>query len=510
MEFLGEETWDAVICGTGLQQSLLALALSRSSKRILHLDPNNYYGQHEATLSLREAESWAESRAGPGPQRDVFRHPSVWRHPDAETLGLSSPRAYALALAPQIIHTRSRLLQQLVSSRSYRQIEFLAVGSFFVYSAATHTTDAALARIPSSREDIFSSRAIPTRSKRQLMKFLKFVVDFDSEQRTVWQEHALEPLATFLATEFKLDEDLQTYLLALTLSLDGKVTVEQGLRSINRQLTSIGVFGPGFCAVYPKWGGLSEVAQAACRAGAVGGGVYMLATDVEVEDGEVNDGIPLKLSNGVPVRTRNLVTSDQNTKADGPVITRLVAVVNASLDSLFESTVEGAPPPAVAIVAFPAPFTDVGGGHFSEPVYALVHSSATGECPTGQTVIYLTIQATPQSSQRLENALDALLAVVSADGEHRPVCLYKLQYEQVCNGSGLSTVLRGSCPIVTFPSPSLGLSFEDGYLDTVKEAWKVVVGAAGEGEGEGEVLGSFMVFDDREGAGDDDQVSVHD
>lgn len=312
-------------------------------------------------------------------QQNIFKNASTWQHPEASDLGLSFPRAYSLALAPQIIHTRSNLVEQLVSSRAYKQVEFLAVGSFFVYNAEANDASSRLARIPSSREDVFSTQSIPVRSKRSLMKFLKFVIDYDSEeQRPLWRGQEQKPLAEFLATEFKLDENLKKYILALTLTLDGRVTVVDGLAIIHRHLTSMGLFGPGFCALYPKWGGSSEIAQVACRAGAVGGGIYMLDTKAQVKDESSGGEISLDLSNGLSVRTTKLVTSQNEAAPDSQTITRLVAVVNSPLKLLFEVNVEGAPTPAVAVVAFP------GNSSSDGPIYALVHSSDTGECPKGQ------------------------------------------------------------------------------------------------------------------------------
>ncbi|KAI2468162.1 GDP dissociation inhibitor [Annulohypoxylon bovei var. microspora] len=509
MESLGEEPWDVVICGTGLQQSLLALALSRSKKRILHVDPNDYYGEHEAAFSLQEADSWAagmsavqglsaegDSATGESKTQGIFKHALAWTHPEAKEKGLSFPRAYSLALAPHIIHTRSKLLSQLVSSRAYRQVEFLAVGSFFVYDAQASDASSKLVRIPSSREDVFSTQSIPVKSKRSLMKFLKFVIDYDSEeQKPVWQGQEQKLLSEFLASGFKLDENLRKYILALTLTLDGRVTVADGLATIHRHLTSMGLFGPGFCAVYPKWGGSSEIAQVGCRAGAVGGGVYMLDTKAEINDDPSDDGITLKLSNEVSVRTTKLIALQTEAASDAPTISHLIAVVNSPLQALFEVIVEGAPTPAVAVVAFPGDSTSEADGN---PIYALVHSSETGECPAGQSVIYLATLATPQSTTRLASALDALLSAATPADAPESTCLYKLQYEQSVSPREPSRATRGSTSTFAFPSPSLGLAFDDGCLDTVKDAWKLVVGD--------DCTEEYMVFEDREGADDDEEV----
>lgn len=306
--------------------------------------------------------------------------------------GLAFSRAYSLALAPQVVHARSQLLTQLVSSKAFRQVEFLAVGSFYIFQPASESSPtSALSRIPSTREDVFTNTAIPARAKRSLMKFLKFVLEYDSEpQSALWTPRASEPLTEFLASEFKLDADLQSYIVTLTLSLDGKITVEAGLAAINRHLSSMGVFGAGFAAVYPKWGGLSEVAQVGCRAGAVGGAVYMLGTGIkDVQTVASSDAdepkLEITLANDIAVKSKTLVQGSEKRSKDAVHVSRLTAVVNSNLSPVFETVVEGAPSPVVAVVAFPLGSVSCEDGtSASFPVYATVHSSDTGECPTGQ------------------------------------------------------------------------------------------------------------------------------
>ncbi|KAL2131620.1 hypothetical protein VTI74DRAFT_4804 [Chaetomium olivicolor] len=489
MESLSDTLWDVVISGTGLQQSLLALSLSRSGKKILHIDPNDFYGGPEAAFSLRDAELWAERvSAGTG---GVFRAASITKTEGAA--GLSS-RAYSLALAPKLIHARSALLAQLVSSRAYRQVEFLAVGSFYIFKPSQDPSEKpTLTRIPSTREEVFSTTAISTKAKRTLMKFLKFVLDYESSpQLELWQPHADAPLTDLLQTEFKMDAELQTYIVTLTLSLDGRISTRDGLAVIRRHLSSMGVYGPGFAALYPKWGGLSEIAQVSCRAGAVGGGVYMLGTAIRRTE-TVEDGIKLQLTSGDNVKTRMLVRSEDTANAQTG-ISRLVAVVGSPLSPLFEAVVEGAPRPAVAVIALPAGSLSTIAGKASEyPVYLSAHSSDTGECPHGQSTLYLTTLATAGSKAFLEEALDAFLSAIS-DGQPPPT-LCKLQYDQLDGSKALE--VEGS--LVTLPAPSFSLSFDDSTLEPVKEAWKHVMGDAA-------VDAEYMTFTDREGAMDDDDV----
>jgi Rab proteins geranylgeranyltransferase component A len=332
---------------------------------------------------------------------DPFSNASIWKsddhsptNPGAEKLSFS--RAYTLSLSPQIIYSRSKLLTQLVSSKVYRHLEFQAVGSWWIYHAehlsgepAGSLLAAELKRIPNGREDVTFDRSIDLRAKRKLMKFLNFVVDYNN-QSEIWEEYADSPLEEFLSARFQIPERLQTVALALTLSLDlpSKTIVRYSLPRIARHLSSIGVFGPGFGAVIPKWGGSSEIAQVACRAGAVGGAVYILGTGVARKEAVTSSGIEVELTNKEIVRTKFLVQPSkpfpESQTSAASIVSKMIAVISSDLASLFVSVVEGGPTPAVSVVVFPSDSLLVNAEPQPYPVYIMAHSSDTGECPIGQ------------------------------------------------------------------------------------------------------------------------------
>ena len=305
---------------------------------------------------------------------------------------LASSRAYTLTLSPQIIYSKSKLLSQLVSSQVYRQLEFQAVGNWWICGDATAGSEAhqaeTLKRMPNGREDIVLDRSIDVRAKRGLMKFLKFVTEFENHQE-MWKDMAEEPLSTFLASKFQLPDSMQKFILALTLSLDepSQTTVAHSLPRVARHLTSIGVFGPGFGSVIPKWGGGAEIAQVACRAGAVGGAVYVLGTGV---GGVHSEALELSLTNGEAVKTASYIRGQDgsaNSTAPGDqtaVVSRSITVVSTNMAALFKTTVEGASMAAVAVVAFPSGTLMVGVESSTYPVYIMAHSAETGECPQDQ------------------------------------------------------------------------------------------------------------------------------
>jgi len=359
------------------------------------VDRHDYYGGAEAALSLQEAETWAvASRESTVFSERQVAH-SISNNENSETgPRLSFPRAYSLALAPQIIYTRSSLLPALVSSRSDAQLEFLAVGSWWIHSAAAQpSSSATLLRVPSGREDIFADQSFDARAKRALMKFLRFVGDYE-EQEELWHEYKDRPLVQFLASRFPLPLQVQHTILALTLMpvAPDHIITSIALSRIARHLRSLGLFGPGFAALIPKWGGLSEIAQVGCRAGAVGGGVYVLNNGV-ADAQEVEGGIStLTLKNGEVVKTHYYVASEDNVNPDvtsstatADILCRSISVVSSLLSKLFPGLVEGSPPPAAAVVVFPgSPAIENNNRANTSQVIITIHSADTGECPTGQ------------------------------------------------------------------------------------------------------------------------------
>ncbi|KAI5283407.1 Rab proteins geranylgeranyltransferase component A, partial [Ascosphaera acerosa] len=197
MEQITDTLWDVVIAGTGLQQALLALALSRSGKKILHVDKEDYYGGAEAALTLNEVAAWV-ARVNEGNGSCPFEDASVTDYTVAAKAGgvdgdegdggrpqLGFPRAYTLSLAPQLLYARARMLSTLVDSKIFRQLDFLAAGSWWICrpargessgageASAQSTAGPTLTRVPNGREDVFADDAIPMKSKRALIKFLR-------------------------------------------------------------------------------------------------------------------------------------------------------------------------------------------------------------------------------------------------------------------------------------------------------------------------------------------------
>ncbi|KAL8823134.1 MAG: hypothetical protein Q9191_006142 [Dirinaria sp. TL-2023a] len=522
MESLEGPEWDVVLSGTGLQQSLLALALSRSGKKILHVDKNDYYGGPEAALSLQEAEAWVE-KVNDASQVSTFRNAILTKSDEEDgQASLGSSRAYSISLSPQLIFTRSNLLPALVSSRVHAQLEFLAVGSWWVFnhepsgSGETKTPLGAtpsgeFRRIPGGREDVFSDKSLDLRAIRPLMKFLKLAADAEAHH-SILEDWASKPFSECLKFHFNMPLVLHAPLLALTSSQTppSDTLTSYALPRIHRYLTSIGLFGPGFGLVLPKWGCLSEIAQVGCRASAVGGGVYVLKNGVETlretaypisEAGNdpkaVVEAVPpltIRLQGGEELKAHWLVGSVEDLPQSVAVreceevqISHSITIVSSPLSPLFHLAAEGAPTPAATVVVFPSGSLATDGSVSAAempPVYLTIHSSDTGECPAGQCDLFC---PELETEREINQRKSSILWTLHYTRLHHQVPPLKDQK------------LTKTSHVITLPSVPPGLVVDDVVLRTVRVVWDRI---------QGEDEECFMLFEEQRVL--DDEVNALD
>jgi hypothetical protein len=303
-------------------------------------------------------------------------------------------------------------MSALVSSKVFRQLEFMAVGSWWIYAPEKPESESCnlgaenvLYRVPGNREDIFAASHISMKSKRTLMRLLRHITKSSEEEGSDEIEDMSMPFKNYLVSKFSVPEELHDPLLSLSLSQLSQqdTSASYAVSKIQRHLSSIGHLGPGFGAVIAKYGGAPEILQAACRASAVGGGVYALDTqmnDVKWRTSSEYSEHPflVTLANEGDIQSKFLFHSTPDSLEDSrPLIevARSVSVVSGTFPSLFPRTVEGAPLPATAVLMFPGHTL---GSPEAPPVYLQVHSSDTGECPLQQSKSFLCIPCSHPSS----------------------------------------------------------------------------------------------------------------
>ncbi len=99
----------------------------------------------------------------------------------------------------------------------------------------------------------------------------------------------------------------------------------------------------------------------------------------------------------------------------------------------------------------------------------------------------------------MDAALSSLVQAAVGQGQAVPQVVYQLQYEQ--RGAKAPSLDVGNDGVVTFGAAVLDLTFRDAILQPVRQAWERCTGQATE-----EADAEYLVFEDREGVTDDDDV----
>ncbi|XP_011818615.1 PREDICTED: rab proteins geranylgeranyltransferase component A 1 isoform X2 [Colobus angolensis palliatus] len=68
--------FDVIVIGTGLPESIIAAACSRSGRRVLHVDSRSYYGGNWASFSFSGLLSWLKEHQE---NSDIENDSSMWQ-----------------------------------------------------------------------------------------------------------------------------------------------------------------------------------------------------------------------------------------------------------------------------------------------------------------------------------------------------------------------------------------------------------------------------------------------
>lgn len=407
---------DVLIQGTGLVESILAAALAWQGTNVLHIDEKPYYGGVNAVLNVEELQSWVD--AVNSSSNSDFSKAQLYMPRPLET------RKYLVDLTPKIVFAKSDILALLIKSRVSQYLEFKQLGSFHTYE------NDSFEKVPGSKEDIFTDQSLSLLTKRSLMRFMKFVLEWENSE-DIWGEYASRSLIDFLTDKFKLaDQQINELVYSIGLcSSDADILTPHGLGRIKRYLVSLDVYG-NFPALFSMYGSAGELAQGFCRSAAVAGATYKLSTSVVEfdEDSKVailSDGSKVRVSEKFirppppvpPVPTssstsasemsgaaQQLTPTQKSPQSPSPqqplTMTRMVTVVAKDCKEWFAEN------ESAAVVVFPPGTLKSNNKH---SVQAIVLGSGSGQCPDGQAVWYLsTIEKPDQARKDLEDALQKL------------------------------------------------------------------------------------------------------
>lgn len=265
-----DETYDAIVLGTGLKECILSGMLSVSGKKVLHIDRNDYYGGESASLTPLEQLYEHFRGKGTKPLNDTGRG-----------------RDWNVDLIPKFLMANGPLVKLLIHTGVTRYLEFKSIEGSFVFKGGK------VYKVPADELEALATSLMGMFEKRRFKKFLVWVQAFNPEDSSTWE--GLDPKTSTMQQvyeKFGLDEntaDFTGHALALYRNDEYKQQPYQPtVEKIRLYSDSLARYGKS-PYLYPLYG-LGELPQGFARLSAIYGGTYMLDKPVDeivVENGKI-------------------------------------------------------------------------------------------------------------------------------------------------------------------------------------------------------------------------------
>lgn len=128
-----DETYDAIVLGTGLKECILSGMLSVSGKKVLHIDRNKYYGGETASIT---------------PLEDLFSRFNVV---EAFNEKYGRGRDWNVDLIPKFLMAHGSLVKLLIHTGVTRYLEFKSIEGSYVYKGGK------ISKVPVDQKEALAS-----------------------------------------------------------------------------------------------------------------------------------------------------------------------------------------------------------------------------------------------------------------------------------------------------------------------------------------------------------------
>ncbi|CAB4318328.1 unnamed protein product [Prunus armeniaca] len=497
-------TFDLIVVGTGIPESVIAAAASATGKTVLHLDPNQFYGSHSASIHLNDLTSFLNYHANL-PSTTAANTTSVSSSHDFTALNLSLRSLYSnvetanyapetLAQhstkfrvdlgGPRVFLCADKATDLLIKSGINAYLDFKGIEASFIWDGSGRLCD-----VPDSRSAIFKDKSLSLLEKNQLMRFFKLVQrhlgasngdDEGRESSKISEEDWRAPLIILYAI-CMVDYDQDNLEVCKSV-----LKTRDGMERLALYQNSIGRYGASGALLYPTYG-IGELSQAFCRRAAVKGCIYVLRMPVTALLMDQNSGQykGVRLASGEDFFSHQLVLDPTfivplppassppdlresfqvlSLKDDKRKVARGICIINSSLKPDISQFLLIYPPRSL----FPEQDTSIRalqiGGDLDQMAV----------CPSGMFVLYFSglCDDAGQGKRLLHAAMNALLtlpvsesgsAAGSEDTEVKPTLLWSMLYIQE-----LTTVPTGQYEnIISTPMLDGNINFSDLIESTV-------------------------------------------
>lgn len=325
---LDDVVYDAVIVGTGLTESILSASLSWAGAKVLHLEPNDFYGQSDGSILSAKLSSLAsEPRAArpstnhastqptaltPAPELgdgakitnlDIMRtEEQLLPHKyDVESMSAMAANRVIVDMTPRPLMAAADAIDLLIKTGAGHYVSFRPIDAMYLYFGKDFkgmpAEAAPLQRVPASRSDVFQSKFLTAVEKRLLMRFLKSASGAASgaEKDDAAVREGDDPMLaadTFegAMSEARLTEKLKYFLrhaivsAAIGSAANGgdataEASAEAAFDAVHKYHHSLIRYGTPTPFLYSNHGS-AEICEAFCRLSAVHGGTFVLRRKV--------------------------------------------------------------------------------------------------------------------------------------------------------------------------------------------------------------------------------------
>jgi Rab GDP dissociation inhibitor len=272
------ETYDVIVCGTGLKECILSGLLSVKGKKVLHLDRNSYYGADTASLNLTNL--WAMFRPGTEPPKE-FGHNRDWN----------------VDLIPKFIMADGKLVKMLLHTKVTRYLEWKCVDASYVMQAQKgglfSSAKNVVHKVPTNEMEALKSPLMGLFEKKRLANFYKMMEKIDMQNPKTWNNFDMnKQTCAELFKKSSLEENTIDFLgHAVAMERDDgylKMPACYAFPKMKLYQESMGKYGSS-PFLYPVYG-LGGLPESFSRLCAIHGGTYMLNTPVDeilMESGKV-------------------------------------------------------------------------------------------------------------------------------------------------------------------------------------------------------------------------------
>eukprot|EP00002_Diphylleia_rotans_P024966 TRINITY_DN492_c0_g1_i1.p1 TRINITY_DN492_c0_g1~~TRINITY_DN492_c0_g1_i1.p1 ORF type:complete len:440 (+),score=95.25 TRINITY_DN492_c0_g1_i1:83-1402(+) len=254
-----DDTYDAIVLGTGLKECVISGLLSVDGLKVLHLDRNGYYGGDSASLNLSQL--WEKFYPGQKAPEELG-HNRYWN----------------VDLIPKFIMACGLLVKILLHTDVTRYLEFKSVEGSYVFR------EGKIHKVPVTDSEAVKSPLMGLFEKRRCRNFFVFVQDFEeSNPKTHGGLNIATAKMSDVFKHYGLEPETQEFIgHAIALYTNDDYLNQPAIPTIKK----IKLYADSLARyskspyIYPLYG-LGELPQAFARLSAIYGGTYMLNKPVD-------------------------------------------------------------------------------------------------------------------------------------------------------------------------------------------------------------------------------------